>query len=131
MLTRFAIALCLFGTACATDEYDGARQGGRSLEKTLCPTGCDDDVSRALNSSEWWEEIGGNAFVSSPPSEVAFEPACNSVPNQGLCAFVCDTSELSKNIEAGTCTTIACGLADGRTIVASACNEFTTALTPY
>ena len=131
MLTRYAIVLCLFGTACATDDYDGGRQGGRSLQKELCPTGCTDDVSRALATSDWWEDVGGNAYVSSPPGEIAFEPACKIVPNEGLCAFACNTEALAKNIAAGTCTTIACGLSDGRTLVASACNDFSTVLAPY
>ena len=131
MLTRFALALCLFGTACATEDYDGARVGGRSLEKSLCPTGCSDDVTRALGSSEWFDELGGNAFVSSPPSSIAFEPACDLVPNKGLCAFACDANELAKHVLSG-CITIACGLDDGRTIVTGACaNDFTTSLTPY
>ena len=132
MLNRYAIVLCLFGTACATDDYQGGRLGGRTVEKELCPTGCNDEVSRALASSEFWDEVAGNAYVSSPPSEIAFEPACSVVPNKGLCAFACDTNELAKHIPSGSCIAISCGLDDGRIVVAGACaNQFGTVLTPY
>nr|MBA3502291.1 hypothetical protein [Deltaproteobacteria bacterium] len=72
------------------------------------------------------------AYVSAPPTEIAYEPACSIVPNKGLCAYACDTAELAKHIPSGSCIAITCGLADGRTVVAGACsNQFTTALTPY
>ena len=132
MLTRHVFMLCLLGSAaCATDAYDGAQIGGRSVEKELCPTGCSDEVTRALASSEFFDEIGGNAFVTSPPTQIGFDDACNMLPSKGLCSLACDTAELGRRIPSG-CITIACGLDDGRTVVAGACsNQFSTALTPY
>ena len=120
MPIRYALVLCLFGTACATDDYDGARQGGRSLEKELCPTGCSDDIERGLASSEF-EDVGGGAYVSAGAQEIEFAPACTQLPSTGLCSAACDPDRLGKLIPTGTCTTIACGLNDGRTLFTRAC----------
>ena len=120
MRIRHALLLCLFGSACATDDYDGARQGGRSLEKELCPTGCDDDVERALSTGEF-EDLGGGTYVTAGPSEIAFEPACTQLPRTGPCSAACDPGRIGRLIPTGSCTTITCDLDDGRTLLTRAC----------
>ena len=119
MSIRYAWVLCLF-TACATDDYDGARQGGRSLEKELCPTGCDDDISRALSSGEF-TDLGNGAYVTGGPQEIGFAPACTQLPSTGVCSAACSPDTIGKLIPTGSCTTIACGLNDGRTLFTRAC----------
>jgi len=130
MLTRLAIALCLFGAACTSDGYDGARLGGRSLEKELCPTGCSDDTSRALATSREWDQVGEKSYVNIV-GEIALDNACDLLPKSGLCASACDIGELGKQVPKG-CIDISCELGSGYVIVASACApEFTTQLTPH
>lgn len=119
MPIRYALVLCLFA-GCATDDYDGARQGGRSLEKELCPTGCDDDVERALSSGEF-TDLGNGAYVTAGPQEIDFAPACDRLPTTGLCAAACSPDLLGRVIPTGSCTTISCSLDDGRTLLTRAC----------
>ena len=130
MPIRYALVLCLFASACATDDYDGARQGGRSLEKELCPTGCSDDVDRALGSGEF-EDLGNGAYVTAGPSGIAFQPACTQLPSTGACAVACNQDALGGLIPRGSCSTIACDLDDGRTLLARACGyQVSVDLTP-
>lgn len=132
MLKHLAIGICLLGAACASEVSDG-RLGGRSLQKEVCPTGCSDDVSRALAANELWEQVGdGSSYVNVPPDELAFDDACTQLPTRGPCASACDAQALQQYAPVSGCFHVRCDLKDGRIIVAGACSStFTTNLQPY
>jgi hypothetical protein len=122
MLKSCALVLVVLGSACADDAYDGARVGGRTVEKEVCPTGCNDDVARAIATSEFFNQVSFNAFVTGPPQTLASaNDACNMLPADGLCPYACERDEIAARIALGSCVNFTCALADGRTIVAGAC----------
>jgi hypothetical protein len=118
MRTSLALTLCLFA-ACAETEYRGAHVGGRSVQKELCPTGCNPDIANTLASWTQWERLDDLVFVSEEAG--LYDDPCAQLPAEGLCAYACDPVELAKHIEPGSCVTMRCELRDGREILAGGC----------
>src|SRR5687768_8041738 len=90
-MLKIAIAVCLIG-ACSY-EYEYERLGGKSVQKELCPTGCNSEVEEALATALEWEQLDDKVFVNADDSKV-FDDPCAMLPTEGVCAYVCDPEEL-------------------------------------
>lgn len=141
MRTSMILAVTLFA-ACTDSEPPpppGARVPGPTVAKTLCPTGCPDDVLQEI--SEPGTELttlhdgtyrdpqtGGtlHTFIGNRgglhgDTHVDQESVCSLLPSEGACSLACDAEALAQLIPAGTCMTFVCELADGNVLLAGGC----------
>jgi len=118
MMMFAALALSL--AACATDEtYEGDTLPGPTVQKIICPTGCD-DLQQTLDNGQWIP-IADGAFARAN-TRVAPGGYCSALPATGQCAFACDPAGFAQTLPFGTCAAVRCPLPDGGEVVVGGCN---------
>lgn len=118
----FASSMILSLAACAENEssYEGAALPGPTVQKIICPTGCDKDVQHTLDHNAWIP-LGGGAFARARTAVPGFSE-CGSLPPTGSCAYACDPDAFRETLRVGTCGAIRCDFPDGGEVVLGGCH---------
>lgn len=120
----FVALMSLSLAACATDDstYGGDVLPGKTVQKALCPTGCNDDVNTTLTDTDWIQ-IGAGAYQRA--DTVVEGSASCQVPAgaSGACAFACEPDKFAETIPLGTCAAVHCAFPNGPDVLVGGCHR--------
>lgn len=109
--------------ACADQDttYEGEVLPGKTVQKTICPTGCSDDVQTSLENGEW-APLTKNSFINLHTA-VPGTSQCHAESLTGGCQFACDPAKFIETLPVGTCAALRCDFADGGEVVLGGCHN--------
>jgi hypothetical protein len=92
---------------------------GKTVQNTICPTGCPEYVQTALDNGEW-APLTRSSFINLNTA-VQGTSQCDANTLSGGCQYACDPAKFIETIPVGTCAALRCDFPDGGEVVLGGC----------